>query len=279
MFDFLDSSFKRRAFKKALKEVNEEVLLSDGVAEVSVAKKHTTDRTITRIYHNMEEQTVVEPPKPSYKRNSYAKPESTAVDLRNFKNWRELDNKPKQNMQSPTPAFAQNKIDEDEEEQPVLDNPVSVRRPGFDSSRILDAISRPSQKKQGTDMDFSTYSVPKSTGAKTTIDDIVKNVNERKKAQENIAKMINEQTQIVNQPQASEQQVQETTEAVEPVKQEESKTDTSKPNVENKIKIEVVDFGDNIKPATESKKTIIRKPRGKSKKRFDADVITSVGWK
>ncbi len=249
MFEFFESRENRRAFKKALEEI--------AMEEASILQgKHTSDTTITRVYKTNDETTGGNAASLKVK-NPLRKPETTAVDLKNFKDWRKVNKVPSSHPQYPT-----NKklfIDEEEDEEPMIKAPSSLEK-SSSSVSSLDIISRLSENpaKQETDKSITTYYKQTQTKEKP------KEPDKKQVTNQNIRELI------------------EKFAPGEIAKHEKLKAEkdalTSSEAKEAKIKIEVVDFSNKQTPE-KPKKKVNRRPRGKSKRRFDADVISSVEWK
>lgn len=261
MFEFFVNYENRRAFKKALEELEAENSLD--------AVKQTQNIDVSRSYKSdAKEEKVVN----TYKVfNPLRKPETNAVDLKNFSNWREDKtglNEEKSNLRKP--AFSFDDEEEDEGVSLEIESPLKKKRtPPPQTFNIIDIMNNSSTKKEEkSDRSASSFFMEKyglvdkkeedtkETNLKSEVKDVVKEAKtEHKKT------TLNEllKTKLKD------------NDEVKPVKIEED----LKPK--EKIKVEVVDFNENKKEEKPKKTT--RKPRGKSKKRFDADVISSVDWK
>ncbi len=227
MFEFLQTTEKKSAFKKALNEITHEkpepIVFSEKRSVEGAPRRYST--TI---------------------KNPLRKPETTAVDLKNFKDWRQVDKVKSDNpvykkpdpAPVPKPAPAPKAKDDDEDEiferfpggrTFAKDNPVTT-------AEVIDRFAvLPKDEPQTT------------TNRKVTLQE------------------------LVNRFQSSHSEAPKK----EPEKEKPAVKVKEEP-VDKNIKVEIVDFSDKKPKAKTPSK---RKPRGKSKKRFDADVISSVDWK
>lgn len=283
MFEFFDNLEKRRAFKKALQEVNDEILDSQGVAVPSTMKKHTTDRTVSRVYHDMSgEKKKVEEPEVTTtafrKSNPLRKPETTAVDLKNFKDWRNIvanESKEKQNpfdsRRSRYNPFAEDKDD-------VLGkNNFSSNKTTTQSG--IEALSKPADSSN-KDLSFDTYVKEKNKAGnnrQSSIEDIMNRIERFNKRMSDAQNNQQMQSTIINETK-KEDKLDDTFVVSTNVNDPEIKNKELKKD--EKLTIEVVDFSNKNESEAPKKKTSgTKKTRGKNKKRFDADVIHSVDWK
>ena len=229
MFDFLESREKRRAFKKALKEVVREkpepITFRKSNSEASDGPK------VTRVN-----------PYLSSSRNPLRKPETTAIDLKYFKDWRKVEKVPSNNpVYQPKPQSKKPLFDDDGGVQPAIALPGTQKQESkVTTNEIIEKFAiKPKEEK--TDKNANKY---------------IMQTIKPKPEQHCIPRPKQEPT---------------TNSAINQTKNTQSEN-------ENKIKVEVIDFTPKQEPKPVKPKTN-RKPRGKGKRRFDADVITSVDWK
>lgn len=212
MYDFLRTREDQLAFKKALEQIEQ---------EKDLPAVHTSDTTTQRVYTPIAAQPETEKPvqtQTRYKfRSPVSRPDTSVIDLKNFKNWRDNNAEP-----TPKPNSATN---------------------------ILDKYAKPSNPDTSISQDFDKYFA------------------ERLKARP-INPYVQTQTKV---EEPAKPKIE--TKQPEPVKVEVVKPEPVKAEP---IKIEVIEKKPEIK---ENKPKTNRKPRGKNKRRFDADVISSVDWK
>jgi len=255
MFGFLNSRINKKALKKAMLELEEEALISNQV-QVESVKLREYKTNSEDAYKQLKRSSVL------------AKPQTESVDLKNFKDWRnkntdsKVTNKPFSNMVS----FSD---DDDEGEQPAIENPVATKKINIidkiasinkavdktekDDSKMSDFFREKYQvnipsKEEPVKQNTQNVNVDKTfvrTGVKTTLNELLK----KNQANKQISSSVND------------------------IKQE---AKVELPKNSDKIKVEVVNF---YEPESKTKKIVNRKPRGKNKRRFDADVISSVDWK
>ncbi len=270
MLDFFDNLQKKRAFKKALEEIDLE--------EASVSKeKHTKDTSIQRIYQTSSSSVVQA--LPSKIKNPLRKPDTTAVDLKYFKDWRNVSKVSSSNAVYPQTR----KIfdDDDDGAEQKINSPVDFAKPSPTIS-TTEMLNKLSAKPVESDKDekFGTYFASR-VSTNETEQKVSQNVveNDKKPAEDEKQvssaknkKTLRELVDIFTQGEIAKNERAKTVET-------QQKTQTPK-QTEAKIKIEVVDLTDKKpEPKPTTKKPTKRKPRGKSKRRFDADVISSVDWK
>lgn len=277
MFDFFKDLEKKKAFLRALREVDEEDNIGVSVNEEKVKK--SSARSVERVYHSMvkEEETIgsKEMVKP---KTAFHKPETTAVDLKNFKDWRKV-----KTVESKQPNFGPSRrrllfddIDEGVGESKLEfpgGNFEYKAEPGIDSTNVISSMNPQKEEVKS---------------ARSSLRDILARASERK----NVANDFNSESEAL-------------TTSASPFKRTKAIESNEKPIVEPKVKVEVVDF-DHLtnpeklekvsevklnedkpneekvsKPSVKSNAAAVAKKRtrGKAKKRFDADVINSVDWK
>lgn len=265
MFEFISGYLNKKAMKQAIKELDLEIEESKNITSVQPVREYKT---------NSEAE--------SYKKtkisNALSKPQTDAVDLKNFKNWRNTD-KVESQVKAP---IKKNTIIDDDGEQPEIDNPVSVSKKG-----IFEKLYDKANNKIDTEKDSSISSFFKEKY----------NFSEEKP--ERIVNENKEKTNVkVSLKEILERKKKESLDN----KDLKEKEPISEPK-ENKIKIEVIDFNKDKPKVSEEPKKVVkkdeqvkivpvkkvdaqkkskttnRKPRGKNKRRFDADVISSVDWK
>lgn len=232
MFEFLQTREERRAFKKALKEVESER------PEPITFSRVSQEQRVSHVNYS-----------PSIK-NPFRKPETTAIDLKYFKDWRKVNT-----VSSKNPAYQQPKpkprpiIDDDDEgAQPAIEFPGETRRTlPISSVGIAERFAVKPKDEQ------------KDTDAKTYIQQTRLN---RNRTESNFSQIIRNVTNELNS-----------------IKKQTTTPPPAQTPVENKVKVEVVDFTPKPSVAEPKKPAVKRRPRGKGKRKFDADVITSVDWK
>jgi len=241
MFSFFRKSEYKKAFKRALAEIDQELSASSSAQFNNIVERTYKTSAPAEKIEGMSKHT-----------NAINKPETTAVDLKHFKDWRNSSNNFNQNSSLPPKRSFNFDFDEDDEgEQPEIDMPGGTFKksgPSSSSVDLITAIRESDKEKSVVDTDFDSYfnSIFAEPKQKTVIkeDKILEKPARRKT---NLNTLINKSFADA---------------------EEESK---KKPE----LKVEVIDFSDE-KP---KKKSVNRKPRGKNKRRFDADVISSVDWK
>ena len=272
MLDFAGNSFKKRALKKAIKEINKEDFF----------KQHASIEKIEpfREYKTKQE---ADDYKVLKRNNALSKPQTEAVDLKHFKDWRKVDEVESKNQKyTPKKNFLFD--GDDEGEQPEIGAPIGTNK--NDLVNKIASINKSKEKEENKDFDFSSFfkekykkqdvanvanvdeakpQTNKSSSLKTTSirDQVKTNLNElmQKRASQSL-----DVTPIVK-------------EKTQPETQSETQSETKS------IKVEVVDFTEKKEaPSTKEvanvkKLPVKRKPRGKNKRRFDADVISSIDWK
>ncbi len=206
MFDFLETREKKRAFRKALDEVTHEKPVP------LVFRENKANDSAPRVT-----------PVVGIK-NPFLKPETTAIDLKNFKDWRNID-KVKSDNKTYKPK---NRFSFDEEE------PEMIKDEDVKPKKFFDRFDEP-QTTENKDTSFNSFM---NDTKKISLQDIINRANAQKKTEQSVEKA---------------------------------------PETEPTVKVEVVGLDKEEKKP--EKKTTKRKPRGKGKKRFDADVISSIDWK
>jgi len=261
MFDFFINYENRRAFKKALEELEEENSLTNA--------KQTQNVEVARSYKSAVGEEKVTGTLKVF--NPLRKPETEAVDLKNFKNWREDKNSSTAINKPARRAFD---IEDDEEDEGVsleIESPLKTRKmPQPQTFNIIDIMNSSTNKTTPNNKEISASSFFME---KYGLDKKEEKIESQPKLE------IKEKTPIVEDKPVHKKT---TLNALLKSKMDKLFEDETKPEIkdikeQDKVKIEVVDFKEK-KLVQKTKKTT-RKPRGKSKKRFDADVISSVDWK
>ncbi len=255
MFNFVEGYINRKALKQALKEVDEETL---------IASQAVSQNNEQRDYQTVDEADNFKSLKI---KSAINKPLTSAVDLKNFKNWRDVNK-----VESNNPKYEAKKSfifdDDDEGEEPQLDLPGLATKKEPIKEAIFDTVSSNKSEVDNSEKDtnISTFFKEKfgAISREPRLHKIpLKEVNPVSHEKPRVKTTLNELVAKMH----SETNIQET--------KKEEKTQTlqsQKPT----IKVEVVDFNqDKEKP----KKVTNRKPRGKNKRRFDADVISNIDWK
>ena len=290
MLNFFKDRTKMKAFKQALKEVEQET------ASLSRAKQ-TKDTSITRTYQS---EAKIEEVHGTYKiKNPLKRPETTAIDLKNFKDWRKVDkvdSKQPKYIDKPSPiVFKEPEEDDFENFEP------KKTIPGGEFKKPEPEIEPLTSNEQVSTLDLAESIYGNKTGAKKDLS--AETYLQEKERQNFKRKSLREMMSIV-----APDSVKEYDKKQEEKKLTEQKLleEQQKKQAETKIKVEVVDFEKPVKvisskpiekpipkpepkpeikvePKVEQKpapkKATTRKPRGKSKKRYDADVISSVNWR
>lgn len=263
MLEFFEQKMKKRAFIKALKEVTAEE------AEARYAKSSRAN-AVTRAYKTDADANTLQisnPNKLRYK-NSLSKPDTDFIDLKKFKDWRNL-NKPAAPKQS-FPPFKDNKPAapissskaSDEEE-----NHISMPGGDFIKRKQLSAIdiaaTKLNLKSDRGEIDNSSRSfLEERARRQSTLQDMI----DKYKSQTKATNAVKEPAGRLEMEEKPNRIKLEIVEAEKP----EAKTIIEKPQTK------VVNVANSDQAVT--KKKTNRKPRGKSKRRFDADVITSIDW-
>lgn len=297
MLDFFKDKTKRKAFKQALKEVEQET------ASISHAKQ-TKDTSITRTYQS---EAKVEEVHGVYKiKSPLKKPETTAIDLKNFKDWRKVEtveSKQPKYVGSPRPTVLKQP---DEDDIDFTEHKKTI--PGGEFKKPEPEVE-PSQGEQVSTLDLADSIYAKQEAKKK---DLSSASYAKEQADQSFKrKSLREMMSVVS---------PDTVAKYDAKKEEEKRLtekklieEQQKKQAETRIKVEVVDFEKKpakveapkpvvkpepkvepkpavkVEPAPQPKveeapkpapkKTVNRKPRGKSKKRYDADVISSVNWR
>ena len=265
MFDFIKDSINKKALKRALFEVD---------IEEEKKKQVLVDNKPLREHKTNEESVPFKKPRFN---NSLSKPQTEAVDLKNFKNWRNVTKVEKPlETKSSAPRFNFLDTDDDEGEQPEIDNPVSTNKTSF-------------KPKFSSDIEASESNV-KTEEKDTSIDSFFKEKynflmnsnNELKQLKEETTANVDDQPEKPHVKVSLNDLLKRKNEELNATKESDKKSEDK--TQENLLKVEVVDLTEKTKNETKPnvpkvKKTVNRKPRGKNKRRFDADVISSVDWK
>lgn len=250
IFDKLEN---RRAFRKALKEIK---------SEKPVVKKNS----VTKVYGN-EPETVASSSGPRYQ-GPLSKPNTAVVDLKNFKDWRNVDK-----VQSESPEF-KGKLFEEPRPAKAFNSAAAYReeieRPNI--NRFMSG--NPVEERESVPGGFNANMLGRhdTETPEERMQRMLKNLEERRRAASARLKEI-EGLEAKPEPKVEVKQQKPET-VVSEIKQEPMVEQKPAPKVtapEQPIKVEP-------KPAP-VKKVTNRKPRGKGKKRFDVDVITSIDWR
>lgn len=279
MFDLLANSTKRKAMRKAIKELD---------LEQQIARENSS--VIKRAYQ--DESLIEKAVNPIKNRSVVNKAETTAVDLKNFKNWRTVDS-----VKSSSPKYVGNPFtktkfpfyDEDDEGE---DAGVSTL------GEVEDSKSKVEQKqtlKTQTDIKKKEESKPAIAQTQKSINSVGLIESLSKKKDEPISeKTTSDFTQFEIIRNKNQEKLNSFRDKVtKKIEEEKIKNNLSssvvKDESENKLKIEVVVpetkkiVVEKIKQVEKvkapEKKPVNRKPRGKNKRKFDADVISSINWK
>ena len=235
MFDFFDSLEKKRAFQRALKEVNAEQLRQPAPA---MQAKASASAPATQ-----GGQPVITPAHRRAIVSPFRRPETTAIDLKYFKDWRKVDTVQSNNPTYPKRPLFPSRVQDEEAELVKDENPV---KPTSTASTI-EKFGIVQKEQSSTDRDITEY---------------LRALREER-AKRHAATP-----------------VRTITEPIAPKKPVEEPKPAPAAETNDKIKVEVIDFGgQKEQPKPKPKPKTTRKPRGKNKRRFDADVISSVDWK
>ena len=295
MLDIFDSLEKKKAFKKALQAVKDE-------------DRDKSKNTVSRVYGESEQTARYNGP--------LSKPATNVVDLKHFKDWRKIDKVESNNPVYDSNLFDSPLKKSEPAQQPKAEpvfksSPVSnyVSKPAnqdrktssdfddFFAKRNIKASEKVEEKKKT----FSDADVEK---AKSTFSRMFENVEKKKQAKINADKELEEDKAELDlilakmKEKKTEQKLPEVKVEVGQTKQEPKpvvvnvrendapKTIVTSSNNSEPVRVEIklhtepkVAPAPVQKPASAPKKVTKRKPRGKNKRRFDADVIGSVDWR
>lgn len=322
MFDLLANSTKIRAIKKAIKELEIEQELAQ-LNEGGIKKEYQV------------ETPQIEPATTYNKRiTALRKAETTAVDLKNFKDWRKSSSVVSSNPKYKGNPFTKTDFDDDDEGDDFV-NPFKDVRSSSDSLRQRGLLKPRTQKEDKKEDD--QYELGREDQQPSDIsDEEIKDINEEDTTIEtkeeikdskpyrevgNVSLLsslssssnYDRRAETFSQFEANRLKRQQSIKSLSALARQvvDTKVDqiqddslilSQKVKVEgendSKIKIEVVApdktvtaVKEPVKANTEilkvkvapiepKKKNLVkRKPRGKNKYKFDADVITSVDWK
>ena len=285
MLDFFDKLENKRAFKRALKELEKE------------NKKTNQTQNISRVYTSSQSSTVnygeaqIEP---AFKtKRTLGKPSSEVVDLKNFKDWRKNDKVESKNQVYNGRLykdFAKKSYFDDDEftlgdpvvttKEETLRQHDTYKNQSDQETKLVDLLSNSNEEEKEPAVDFASYFLNRNASKQTEVE----------KLQENSQKSdnIKQDTSHVNKDSESKTQREEKTsqknaDMVEDARAKFNKMlselKNNKPEEEKQkpeIKVEIEKPKTVKQPQKEAKK---RKPRGKNKRRFDADVVTSIDWR
>lgn len=277
MFDFFDKLENKRAFKKALKEIQQEGNPSRSSASVS------------RVYSNETSNITGGGAGGSFPRYSdgLLKPDSEVVDMKNFKDWRKVERVESNHPVYKDKLFAgslKNATDKPvEKAEPVYEKTIDEDEQKSIVDFLHDDEEKQDRKARNDFMSFMLKKSDEKEEQKTVVQKPEENKQpENKPEEKNQFKLLYEEIQrrkaeaakrsaVIVQP----EQNQEVKPAPAPVKVEEVKKvepEIAKPEIKPVV-------GEMAEPKKPAKKVVNRKPRGKNKRRFDADVIGSVDWR
>ena len=259
MFEFSDNYLHRKAMKRALFEV-----------DMELAEKQQA--SVSSVQNLREHKTIVEAE--SYRKaklnSALSKPQTEAVDMKNFKDWRNINKKEISKPFPPKNRFTFGDTDDDEGEQPEINGPLSTNK--NDLVARIEKLNSKLNNKEKEEKDTSIASFFKEKYSK------------------GLSQPVTPVVPVENKSEKQEESVQEKpakislNDLIKRKREEESKTEIVKEEdtEERKVKVEIVDFNEDKKPEPKPekpKKVVNRKPRGKNKRKFDPDVISSVDWK
>ena len=287
MFSFVDNYLNKKAMMRAIKEIDLE--------------QEASRPDISKVIKEREYQTVTDVDSFSVlkKRTAINKPLTTAVDLKDFKDWRDVKKVDSKNpIYEPKKRFTFDIDEDDDGEQPTIDFPGLKPKKVSETKPVVNEKvfgSSGEDEKIEKDTNINTYFKEKF-GIINRLNGDTKNEFVNNKVEENITDIKQENKEEVKKEEVLKterkktslnemlaKKLKENPDLLNKLKANESKTE-EKPQIldseSNKIKIEVVDFTEKKQePPKPVKKTVNRKPRGKNKRRFDADVISNIDWK
>jgi len=287
MFSFVDNYLNKKAMMRAIKEIDLE--------------QEASRPDVSKVIKEREYQTVSDVDSFSVlkKRTAINKPLTTAVDLKDFKDWRDVKKVDSKNpIYEPKKRFTFDIDEDDDGEQPTIDFPGLKPKKVSESKPVVNEKvfgSSGEDEKIEKDTNINTYFKEKF-GIINRLNSDTKNEFVNNKVEENITDIKQENKEEVKKEEVLKterkktslnemlaKKLKENPDLLNKLKANESKTE-EKPQIldseSNKIKIEVVDFTEKKpEPPKPVKKTVNRKPRGKNKRRFDADVISNIDWK
>jgi len=287
MFSFVDNYLNKKAMMRAIKEIDLE--------------QEASRPDVSKVIKEREYQTVSDVDSFSVlkKRTAINKPLTTAVDLKDFKDWRDVKKVDSKNpIYEPKKRFTFDIDEDDDGEQPTIDFPGLKPKKVSESKPVVNEKvfgSSGEDEKIEKDTNINTYFKEKF-GIINRLKSDTKNEFVNNKVEENITDIKQENKEEVKKEEVLKterkktslnemlaKKLKENPDLLNKLKANESKTE-EKPQIldseSNKIKIEVVDFTEKKpEPPKPVKKTVNRKPRGKNKRRFDADVISNIDWK
>lgn len=307
MFNFLDSSEKRKAFKIAYNEIKKENSIKSNSPKVAPI---TGDKEYSPRYTG-----------------AYNKPASDVVDMKHFKDWRKTTKVASNNPIYKDDLFKSPLImnDDEPEQKPIK----SVFSTPNKRTNALDFLSDDKGSEMTLDTDFDsyvtnkkdkpkeekkTYSKEEIASAKNAFASLLSNSEKPKSKEQQESSNANRSTPFVfAEPKKSLPEVKVEVEEDKPglraIKKEDSiqsqankrpfvfemavekKVETQPKVAEVKEQPALPEFKvapaivvPEAKPLPKTttpvqKKPVNRKPRGKNKRRFDADVIGSVDWR
>lgn len=288
MLKSIKSIEHKRALKKALKEIEGNHQVKSSTASNSnVSKVYSRDTTRVN--------------------SAFTKPSTEVIDLKEFKNWRKVEKVESNNPVYRDQLFKSSLSKNDEQFfDDVVQKPINVssfvgnqtneeRKPSTDFSKYFaekrknDVEKESSQKAKNENEKFES--------AKSTFAKMFEEVEKRKQ----LAKQ-NRQEKVEDEVRETEK-TQEDVDETELVLQKSETIEEKLPEVKVEIeeakpklkvlpkepeqeKIEKAEPKQHVsvdvsKPvaSTTVKKQVNRKPRGKNKRKFDADVVGSVDWR
>lgn len=283
MLDFFDNLEKKKAFKKALQEIKEE---DDAKSK----------NTVTRVYGKNEQTTRYN--------GHFSKPATEVVDLKHFKDWRKVDK-----VESKNPVYDLNLF-----ESPLkkVEPEQKKAEPVFKGSSVSNYISKQDGQDRKTYSDFDEFFAKRNIGSSEKVETKNKQTfsdEEVAKAKNTFSRMFEDVERKRKAKKQADKQHEDDKDEIDLIlsKMEEKKTEQKLPEVkvevEDKIKEEpkpiltivakpeqkheetVLHAVQKSEPTVQvskpavAKKVVNRKPRGKNKRRFDADVIGSVDWR
>lgn len=235
MLDFFDKLENKRAFKRALKEIE--------------AEDSNRAQTATRVYKSNEGASISRPCA-----SAAAKPLSNAVDLKYFEDWNKVDK-----VESKNPSYRESSFRVREPEK--KSEPKSYSHESLTDILSKDKVVEEKSNRESYSSFLSAKSENKEGKSSSSISELFAEMQRRRAA------VMQSDAPKVSEPEVKEEKPQQQIQPQE--------------NPKSEIKVEVIDKV----PETEVAKKAVtkpktnRRPRGKSKRRFDADVISSVDWR
>lgn len=264
MFDFFDKLENKRAFKKALKEIQQEGNVSNSATSVSRVYSNETSNISSGGNGGFS---------PKYS-DGLVKPDSEVVDMKNFKDWRKVERVESNHPVYKDKLFASSLKNSSSKPTDKVEPATEMSIDDNTQESIIDYLhdDEEAQDRKARN-DFMSYMMKKSNPP----------VDEAKQPEQNKPKETKNQFTLLYEEmqRRKAEAAKKEAEKAEALKQSEVKSEpvaTPAPVEPVKQKPEIVQVVEIAQEKKEVKK-VNRKPRGKNKRRFDADVIGSVDWR